>query len=32
MEGYDLVERIEAQGTQGGTPKSKVVISDSGTV
>lgn len=32
MEGLDLVRTIEAHGTPGGTPKSKVVISNSGTV
>jgi hypothetical protein len=32
VEGYELVQTIEKQGTQGGTPKAKVVISDSGTV
>ncbi|KAF8239924.1 cyclophilin [Tricholoma matsutake] len=32
VEGLDLVRTIEAHGTPGGTPKSKVVISNSGTV
>jgi peptidylprolyl isomerase len=30
LEGGDLVKKIEAQGTNGGTPKTKVSIADSG--
>ncbi|KAL3483937.1 cyclophilin-like domain-containing protein [Aspergillus germanicus] len=32
VDGSDLVKKIEAQGSQDGTPKAKVVIADSGTV
>jgi cyclophilin family peptidyl-prolyl cis-trans isomerase len=30
LEGMDVVYKVEAQGSQSGTPKSKVVIADSG--
>lgn len=30
VEGYDVVEKIEKQGTKSGTPKAKVVIADCG--
>ena len=30
LEGEDFVMKVEAQGTSGGTPKSKVTIVDSG--
>lgn len=30
VEGYDIVEKIEKQGTKSGTPKAKVVIADCG--
>ncbi|KAG6830728.1 cyclophilin peptidyl-prolyl cis-trans isomerase Cyp2 [Tricholoma furcatifolium] len=32
VEGLDIVKAIEAQGTQSGTPRSKVTITSSGTV
>ncbi|KAL2786287.1 cyclophilin-like domain-containing protein [Aspergillus keveii] len=32
VDGSDLVKKIEAQGSDSGTPKAKVVIADSGTV
>jgi cyclophilin family peptidyl-prolyl cis-trans isomerase len=32
IDGSDLVKKIEAQGSDSGTPKAKVVIADSGTV
>jgi cyclophilin family peptidyl-prolyl cis-trans isomerase len=32
VDGSDLVKKIEAQGSQDGTPKAKVAIADSGTV
>lgn len=30
LEGLDVVYKVEAEGSQSGTPKSKVVIADSG--
>ena len=30
LEGMDVVYKVEAQGSQSGTPKSKVIIADSG--
>jgi len=30
LEGEDIVKRVEAQGTNSGTPKKKVTIKDSG--
>ena len=30
LEGVDLVKKIESQGSNSGSPKSKVTISDSG--
>jgi peptidylprolyl isomerase len=30
LEGMDVVYKVEAQGSQSGTPKSKVVIAESG--
>lgn len=30
LSGMDVVKKIEAQGTQSGTPKRTVIISDSG--
>lgn len=32
VEGMDVVYKVEAQGSQTGTPRAKVVISDSGVV
>ncbi|KAE8149483.1 cyclophilin-like domain-containing protein [Aspergillus avenaceus] len=32
VEGYDLVKQIEGLGSGSGTPKAKIVISESGTV
>ena len=32
IKGYEVVEEVEKLGTAGGTPKSKVIIADSGVV
>lgn len=32
VEGMDVVKTIEAQGTQGGSPTSKVTVTASGTI
>lgn len=32
LEGMDIVKKIEAQGSQDGKPKTKVVVADSGEI
>ena len=32
VEGYDLVKRIESQGSQSGTPRTRITIADCGTL